>query len=149
MAIEMMPKFAVVTIAATGLTALSLGLATPAFAGGLATVAVYASSHAVLVLSLAGVGTATVLVQGSGFPRRAAREPRTVLADLAIAFRHRQHRHAFQPKHHRGATVVAHLEPFCSCSVTPRTMRPQAHSQDQADNRVTRPLPRFIAKTHP
>ena len=45
MAIEVMRKFAVATIAATGLTALSLGLATPAFAGGLATIAVHASSH--------------------------------------------------------------------------------------------------------
>jgi hypothetical protein len=44
--IQVMRKFAVVTVAATGLTALSLGLATPAFAAGSATVPVHASSHA-------------------------------------------------------------------------------------------------------
>ena len=49
--------------------------------------------------------------------------------DFAVTFRYRQHGHAFQPKHRRSTTVVPHLGPFCSCSVTPRIMRPQAHSQ--------------------
>ena len=66
---------------------------------------------------------------------------------FTIVLGHRQHGHAFQPKHHHRTTVVIHLGPFHSCSLTPRIMRPQAHSQGQADNRVTRPLPSFIAKT--
>jgi hypothetical protein len=67
--------------------------------------------------------------------------------DLAVAFRDRQHGHACQPEHRRGTTVLNHLGPSCSCSVAPRIMRPQGHSQAQATNRVTRPLPRFITKS--
>jgi hypothetical protein len=44
---------------------------------------------------------------------------------LAVAFRHRHHGHALQPKHRRGTTVVAHLGPFCWCSLTPRVLRPR------------------------
>ena len=67
--------------------------------------------------------------------------------DLAVTIRDRQHGHACQPEHRRGTTVLNHLGPFSSCSVTPRIKRPQGHSQAQATNRVTRPLPRFITKS--
>jgi hypothetical protein len=67
---------------------------------------------------------------------------------FTVTLGNRQHGHAFQ----RPSITVALLlsftwGPSCSCSVTPRIMRPQAHSQGQADSRVTRALPRFITKS--
>ena len=59
---------------------------------------------------------------------------------------YRQHGHAFQPKHHRGTTVVVHLGPFHSCPVTPRIMRPQGRFQGQPINHVDQALPCFITK---
>ena len=79
-------------------------------------------------------------------PTRRGRRFDRVL-DLAVTIRDRQHGHACQPEHRRGTTVLNHLGPFSSCSVTPRIMRPQGRSQAQATNRVTRPLPRFITKS--
>ena len=79
-------------------------------------------------------------------PTRRGRRFDRVL-DLAVTLRDRQHGHACQPEHRRGTTVLNHLGPFSSCSVTPRIIRPEGHSQAQASNRVTRPLPRFITKS--
>ena len=67
--------------------------------------------------------------------------------DFAVTFRYRQHGHAFQPKHRRSTTVVPHLGPFLFVFSNTTNHEAPGPFPGQADNRVTRQLPRFSTKT--
>ena len=67
--------------------------------------------------------------------------------DLAVAFRHGQHGHSFQPEHRRGITALNQPGAFPFVALTPRIMRPQAQSPGSGRQPRHRPLPRFIEKT--